>query len=567
MKYKIYLQIFGNRSLLLGITLLFIFTGCSKDVLEETPLDFLAPENAYQTHAGIWQGINGLHAKTRQAWVGGFAVTPWFFGGIGTDVAYFGTTNAHYFGDYASLNAQNGSMRGLWNDSYNLINRANVLIEAINISDEDIWADEAEKNAYLAEAMFFRGMNFYVLAVCFGDVPLQTEVVKAPKTDYVRTPVAEVLNQVKEDLVFAAANLPTRGNEEGPGRITQAVALHKLAEIYLLMDEYQLAVDATSEVIDGGDYALMTERFGSTVEVFGSGDVYLDLHSYGNYNLSENTEGLWVIQYEPFVEGGGTHLEGLYGCVYWQMGNAPDGKKAIVGDLYNGVPKGYSDTLGRGWGYICPTDYFKYDVWRSDWSNDIRNAKHNIKRDFYFDNPESIYDGQVIDFSLYDPGERNLLKDTTSYIFPVVMKHQDPLNHFTEEARSGRGYNHKDFYALRLAETILLRAEAYIELGNPDLAAADINAIRNRAQATPVSIGEVDMDYLLDERARELSAEEWRRFTLLRMGKMIERTHQYGDNPYNPGINMPDSHVLFPIPQSAIDANVDAVLTQNPGYN
>ena len=115
------------------------------------------------------------------------------------------------------------------------------------------------------------------------------------------------------------------------------------------------------------------------------------------------------------------------------------------------------------------------------------------------------------------------------------MKHADPLHHLTNPALAGGGSNHKDVYAIRLAETILLRAEAYIGLGKKDLAAADINLIRTRAHANPIDASKADLDYVLDERARELYGEEFSHITLRRMGKLVERVRIYNNNPKNPG--------------------------------
>jgi hypothetical protein len=196
----------------------------------------------------------------------------------------------------------------------------------------------------------------------------------------------------------------------------------------------------------------------------------------------------------------------------------------------------------------------------------MRNAEYQIKRNFYYDNPASAFNKKKIDFSLYPAGTRDWLKDTCQYIYPYFLKHSDPLHHFTEPNRSGGGWTHKDFYVLRLAETILLRAEANIGLGKKDLAAADINSIRTRANATPVPVANVTIDYLLDERARELYAEEWRPITLRRTGKLLERVRKYNNNPVFPACNIQDFNVLFPIPQNQIDLNIDAKMEQNPGY-
>jgi starch-binding outer membrane protein, SusD/RagB family len=113
----------------------------------------------------------------------------------------------------------------------------------------------------------------------------------------------------------------------------------------------------------------------------------------------------------------------------------------------------------------------------------------------------------------------------------------------------------------------MLRAEAYLGLQNKTLAAADINAIRNRAKATPILTANVTIESILDERARELYGEEWRHITLRRVGLLLQRVRKYCNNPMYPGCNIQDQNVLFPIPQTVIDLNIDAVMTQNPGYS
>ena len=569
---KKYLYQIKKRLLLAGI-LLFIFTSCNKNVLKEVPLDFLAPDNSFTNMQGMQQGITGLHWYFRNSFYDeatnqdAFAIMN---GAVGTDEAFHGENpggNRKLVNYESEMTPSNPQFVPLfWDRPYRLIQMSNVLIEAIKIADVSVFGNEAKKNAYLAEAMFFRAWSYRTLVMLFGDVPI-VDVITSVKTDFVRAPKADVFKLIEEDLNFAAANLPKPGTEEAPGRITQGAALTLLSEVYLSQAKFQPAVDAASKAINGGYYRLMTARFGSTNDVFKSGDVFLDLFAYGNQNLPENRESLWVIQFEPLVNGGIRWAgERSFGPAYFRLGNTPDGFPAFRGDLLNGRYTGYSDTLGRPVAYMRPTNYMAYNIWLSDWNNDIRNAKHSIKRDFYFDAPGSRYDKQKIDFSLYPPGSRNALLDTCQYIFPYILKFADPLHHFDDPARAGGGYNHKDVYAFRLAETYLLRAEAYVGLGNKTLAAADINAIRNRAKATPVNPANVDLDYILDERAREVYGEEWRHITLRRMGKLLERVRKYNNNPIYPACNIKDHNVLFPIPQSQIDLNINAAFPQNKGY-
>lgn len=570
---KNYSNINSKLLLMFAIILLLLPSACNEDILEETPLEFLAPENAYNSIPGIQQGITGLHWTIRRAFYhdGGnqdaFAIN---LGGVGTDIAYHGENpggNRKLVNYEAEMTSENGQFTFFWNSCYQLIQRANTLIDGIENADEEIWEGSNKKNEYLAEAMFFRAWTYYFLISLYGDVPLVLEKIASAKVDFVRTPKEEIFVAMESDLKFAAENLPLPVEMEAPGRINQKAAWHKLSEVYLSWGKYQEAVNAASKVIDGYGSALMTERFGSTVDVFGTGDVFLDLHAYGNQNLAENTEAIWVIQYEPFITGGLDFPgERGWGPAYFRMGNAPDGKPAFRGEFVDGKYTGYLDIYGRPVAWIKPTNYAAYYIWQSDWENDIRNAEHSIIRTFYFDNPESEYHGQVIDFDLYPEGTRDALKDTNQYIYPYFMKHADPKNHFTNPAQSGGGRNHKEVYAIRLAETYLLRAEAYIYLNNYEAAAQDINKVRERANATPVSAAEVDIDYLLDERARELYGEEFRHITLRRTGKFLERVREYCNNPVYWACNVQDYNVLFPIPQSQIDLNIDGDIPQNPGY-
>jgi hypothetical protein len=123
--------------------------------------------------------------------------------------------------------------------------------------------------------------------------------------------------------------------------------------------------------------------------------------------------------------------------------------------------------------------------------------------------------------------------------------------------------NFDDYIQVRLGETYLLKAEAQFKLGDAAGAAATINVLRTRANATPITAANVNIDFILDERSRELFLEEQRRYTLLRTGKWYTRTKAY--NHFG-GENIAQRDTLFPIPQSVIDANLTKPMSQNPGW-
>jgi len=543
----------------------FCFSSCS-DVLSEKPLDFISSSNAFENPSDVEMGVVGLYSLARDWYSNVDAKYMFVYVALGTDEAYNGEDpGGGTMSNWDTEIVPDGSLpKEYWTKAFDLVYQTNIVLKGI---DNIKWADENKEKSYISEAKFFRAFSYRILITMFGNVPLITEPVTTPKTDFVRAPKDSIYALMESDLKYATVNLPVPGKESEKGRLTQGAAWHLLSEVYLAEKKYQAAVDAASHVISDYGYALMKERFGNQPNLFGTENAYFDLFTMGNQNLGSNTEAIWVIQNDPNIVGGGLYAgERAFGPAYYRMGNTPDGYPAILGELYSGNYTGYSNLLGRPVAWVRPTNYVAYDIWKGDWDDD-RNSEANIKRTFYFDNPNSAYNGQKIDFSLYNGARASALKDTTQYIFPYFMKVATPDEHYIDEARSGGGYNSKDLYAMRLAETYLLRAEGYLGLGDKAKAAADINAVRNRSHATPITANDVTIDFILDERARELYTEEWRMLTLMRLGNLVERVRKYNNDPVNPGLSILDHQNLFPIPQSEIDLNTGAVLEQNPDYN
>jgi len=121
----------------------------------------------------------------------------------------------------------------------------------------------------------------------------------------------------------------------------------------------------------------------------------------------------------------------------------------------------------------------------------------------------------------------------------------------------------------RLSDAYLLAAEAYLGAGQVAQATERVNALRERAAIDQAAfedhlkVSTVDLDYLLDERARELLGEHDRWFDLKRTGKLIERAKAKNIfvQKYD---NINENHLLRPIPQDEI--NKTNGLEQNQGY-
>ncbi|GAB2578499.1 RagB/SusD family nutrient uptake outer membrane protein [Spirosoma areae] len=562
---KRYTRLYSLNRLLSGGLIVFLsFAGsaCNDDFLEEIPVGSLNPDVVLTTKTGFENYITGLHVAAREEFAGFDALHGHVTMNMGTDV---GTPSlpTYNFVDYnVTLVPSYQGAQYYWDWAYTrMLSRANTIITYAQKPEiNGIWANEAEKNAVLAEARFFRAYTHNVLANLYGGVPVVEQIFTGPKTDFVRDTRKEVYESAMKDLVFASQWLPKTVDKSREGRIVKAAADHLLAEVYISLGEYDKASASASDVINSGLYKLMTTRFGSDKDL--PGDVFSDLFKDNNTNRSSgNQETIYVLQIEDQTPGGkpvtsiydnntnsggtgGNHWLRAWGPFYANLKD-PAGKSGMV----------LVDSMGRGVGWIRPTNYVLYDIWKDNFTNDMRNSPYNIRRTFKYTNPASTFFGKTV-------GKLTADVDTMQSLYPTIRKIEGKVGKTTDNTY---GKTFKDYPVMRLAETYLLRAEAYLLKGDKQKAADDINVVRARANAKPATASEMSLDYILDERARELIVEEQRRRTLTRMGKLVERVRKYSIRA-STRTTIQDKHGLFPIPQSAIDANFSAKLEQNPGY-
>jgi hypothetical protein len=550
---------------ILAIILFSVMTSsCVEDeFLKETPLDFYSTGNSFVTYENYQGALTDIYAQVRNlkfnANENGYAHL------YGTDMMINArrTSDGLRFGNYSvALNPTSGIPLYHWNRLYKIITSANSIIDRL---EENTVLTEEEKKSVAAEAHFFRAFGYRNLVYLFGGVPLLLNEVTAPTTDFVRATKVEVINQIVSDLLIAKENLPGINAVED-GKLSNLVANQLIAEIYLVQEKWDEAIAASSIVINDPSTALMTTRFGSLKNQ--AGDVFYDLFRVGNQNRKGgNTEAIWVAQFEVDILGGvlsstnlgGNVLERVHAPAVFTLTD-PNGKRGSAGSLSN------LNSGGRGVSFMRPTKYMEQTVWVEDFTGDIRNSKFNYVRDFKYDEPSSAwFDSSAVKY----PGPNLKAESWRWYpwISKVTTPGQHPDNLYANKATglltNGAGSTYSDQYYMRLAETYLIRAEAYLGKGNLAKAADDINMLRNRAKAKPVLAGEVTIDYILDERARELSFEEDRRLTLARLGKVVERVRKYNDLNNS---NILDHHGLWPIPAREIEANINGKLEQNPGY-
>lgn len=550
-------------------------SGCKEDYLKEVPLDQFSPENLLSNEAGYEAAVVALYQGSREEHK--IASDIFEYMTVSTDLAQWGRNDTRGNKDYRLLNSNLSATIIYWDWAYKqMIVRANLVLEDIDNPDLKISAEA--RNNIKGQALFFRAYTYNFLANLYGGVPIVDTMLTTPKFDFVRNTREEVLRFAAKDLEEASGLLPLTVPD---GRIPRAAAFHLLSEVYISLGMetadntfYDQAIAAATKVIskEAGDYEIMTSRFGPASAR--PGDIFSDLFAQDQINRSSgNKEVIWAWQFESFTPGGAvdTDNSGNNSPRYWapeyDFIATPNGRRNI-----------FADSLVRGIGVNSPTNYVKYDIWRLD-PNDMRNSPFNIRRTFYYNNPadpqyvgKPILTGRKADGRLYtrrlDGTLTNTVLDTLRQYYPWIRKIEG--TGFNNNPESGR--TSKDFSRMRVAETYLLRAEAYFRNGRSDLAAADINVVRSRANAINISAANVTEDFILDERARELLVEEPRLRTLIRMGRLVDRVRTYNSKPSvangpSAGTTIQDFNKFWPIPQKVIDANTGAEFEQNPGYN
>ena len=587
-----------KKYLILSMFAAFLLTGCNEDkFLEEKPLDFNSASNSYETAADYDAAITELYFLTREEFYTTYDRT--------TDLSKFAdmwiTADPLKSNVVADLSPSGAMAKFYWDENYKLIAQANTVISRLPNSSK---LTDDEKKVYEAKARFFRALAYRTLVLLYGDVPLQLEEVSTPKTDFVRESKDKVKAQVVEDLEFAAANLPEI-NTVKDGEISKPAANMLLAEMYLATGDNDKAINAASAVINNPNLALMKNRFGSQAKE--DGDVFYDLFRPNNQNrASGNTEGIWVIQFETNIEGGGnntSHFFWVPGSFWGERFFAPQVDKFLIKrpdgtelQLFN-WPIG-DMTGGRGIGTHYATNHLYNEIWADDF-DDMRNSEYNWPRRFKIHRTNVLEDNPELKAAMpdgYFDLENTVLPDGWSmetgfaggvaattqlpnrFMCGYSTKMTTPFHHpdaqyqnkETYQLAGTGGKTYTDQYFFRLAEAYLLRAEAYVNKGDKNKAADDINELHKRANAKLCTADQMNLDYILDERLRELTCEEKRRLTLSRVGKLAERIKKY--NPYFSAAYSADNkdydaHFdLLPIPLSAIQANKDAKLEQNPGY-
>lgn len=598
MKHKVF-----KYSLLLGM-IFSIGTGCKK-LLKEEPRTSFTPE-FFKTADGIKGGINSIYANLRTHW--GTQIFIQLFSG-GTDEAIKGAAAdvQHWFTfNNPVIKSNTNDYQGFFGAMFTNINTANGVLEYGAGAD----IPTATKTQLLATAKFFRGFCYYYLVTTFGAVPLHTKFNTEATAADAPAPLADIYAQIIKDLTEAAADLPNTP-AAGTGKpVTKPVALYLLAKTYLWKGwssvggtaDFTQAYTIAKSVIDNkATYNL------DLLPYFG--DVFKEGNEYGK-------EVLMVIDHTKDQKYGGNNAPGTgaggpganHSNFMWRP-NYPNIKAQYPADA------GASVTVrdinnGRPFQRIRPNTRYVLDVAFANRATDSRyegtfqtvwlsnSTQMSVRGSTGATTPRgTLING--VDTSIWmadrlvTSAERSAFKgiifepehltqpDKTPYYAPYTPSYFPSVRKFDDSTRADlNDYSDRPFILYRFAELYLIAAEAAIKGGATTAdAAAMINVLRTRAArkanqtqaqydanviAQQVDASQMTIDFILDERSRELFAEDTRWWDLSRTKKLVERVKLYNDEA-KAGVQ--DYNMLRPIPQAQIDRVTEGPkYPQNPGY-
>lgn len=598
---------------IIQITLLLLVatagSSCKKS-LEEHPYTAFTTDY-YKTADGLQSAVNAVYANMRYDFgpIGAMAL-----GNVGTDEFTYGDQVAGSgqfleLGSY-QIPSTNGAILTPWNRNFNGINLCNAILKfapGVNMSD-------ASRNVIMAEAHYLRAHLYLMLVENFGAVPVDLgsgdlQFTDVPYYGFNRLPFNDILvkdyKAMVDDLTFATQNLPVT-RPAGAFKLSQAAALHLLAKVYLFRgysavkqsSDFNMAYATAMELINN------KSKYGADLL-----QDYGQVHKQGN---DYNKEILYSVERLPLNNSANEDLSpstdfankvnianNMFNCLYQNVASV--GGVTLIDDR----PLQY----GRPLRQLAPTLYVN-NVAFADKFNDSRYdntfrvmwrvATIRTGADLQaFIAKLATVGFKLGDTAIYLPptdaraaqltaaGKKYLVEGPTkwwnnqtkpSFQFPNLKKYDDSVRANFQDV-SGR-----PFIVSKLSETYLTAAEAAMQDGHPADAVTLINALRTRAAYRPgltatdlaarvaanqVTLSQINLDFILDERTRELCGECIRWPDLAMRNKLVDRIQRY--NP-DGAAKVAAFNNLRPIPQSQINSVVDPAgdpnrnKYQNPGY-
>jgi hypothetical protein len=402
-------------------------------------------------------------------------------------------------------------------------------------------ASAAQKASNVAETRAMRALYYFFMMDSYGNVPIYTDfpVTTPPATQ----PRAAVFAFIESELKAVIPLLPKKPSDAATqtlqyGRANREMAFAILQKMYLNAQVYN-NTNRLQDAVAMGDSILRNTNYS------------LDA-SYRTIFLPNNgpqiQETIFAVPYDQQIPGNQFTRFGFFPPLlpYYTGLNFVSGSIAM-----STTPEFYAR-------FNLPGD-FRTNTW-------LVGPQYIPDGNGGFTNQPATYLGQqiVITAPLILTGLKpmdvgNTAADQAEGVRSIKF-YPDPT--YTQTAR----LNGNDMPMFRLADVMLMKAEAILRgatattvngvLQTPDYL---VNAVRKRSGA-PTQTG-ITLNQMLDERARELSWEGWRRNDLIRFGQFEVQYPLPNDNLT---MNTDPTRRLYPVPSNEILLNPN--LVQNPGY-
>lgn len=536
--------------LLILAALATVFSSCEK-FLDTTPTSFTTPGNFYSNEVQLQTALNGVYDVLTS--------DSFLYGPFGTNLALkFGfTTDEGFSPQYVEMlfnfDASSAAVAGTWKGLYTGVGRANLLLSKI----DGVNMDEKKKNIIKGQALFLRGYYYYLLAVCYGDVPLVLSPATSINGDLsvARTPVKEIYGQVLQDMNAAEVLLRNAGFTSKSLGYAEKVTVDAVWGILAKVSLTMASPGISGKPIDASKYA----------------DVVLwadKLLSSADHALNPSYKQVFINMLQDKYDVKESIWEaGLYG------NTSTEGSNYVFYTAIRNSPGG-----GQGTATVTRKLFSSYAVW------DSVRCNWNCANFFYTSTPTS-----------FSPPTTTI---TNAWNYQVGKWRRIYENSFTGIGGVGQSsYNATNMPLLRLADVYLMKAEALNEMDKPAAEVCEaINPVRRRAFKIPTNQANATCDVpvtlnkeqlrqeIRAERMRELCFEGIRKWDQVRWGTYYKDLVDIGVAASDPLTGIPSTgtfgnqrarlltacsavspkHFLLPIP--TIEMQLNTKLTQNPGW-
>jgi len=403
------------------------------------------------------------------------------------------------------------------------------------IENAQLLNDNAEVEAYIAEARFLRAFAYFNLMDLFGDVPLVTVVSTDLPEQSTRS---EIFNFVEGELLEIQDQLKESGANEY-GRVDRVAAWALLSKLYLNAQVWT-GTERYTDAITYAEMAINSSYSINTTDANGNGSAYDELFLADNNSNGAQNEFIFALNFD----GNNSRTYG--------------GTTFLVHAAIGGSMDAFNFGVNGGWSGLRTTkalvNKFDASVTESDADG----------------NPTAWADSRAMFYTDGQSFEINTIANqfTDGY---AVTKFTNIDSNGAAGSDTGGDFVDTDLPIIRLAEIYLTYAEAVLRGGaggDVNTAAGYINELRARAYGNTsgnITSSALTLDFILDERARELYWEGQRRTDLIRFNDYTSGNYLW---PFKGGSRsgtaVDEFRNLFPLPSNIILINTN--LTQNPGY-